>query len=101
MIDWTHPERMGAIPAFLWPDDPRPAREQFAERYHFGGWHPMKGWSLANVETVGGAVARFPEDPPMRELSRGQLRDETVILFECSWVAVVQPDGTFEISRMD
>ena len=101
MMLWTHPERMGAIPHFLHPDDPRPAREQFAANYSFGGWSPMRGWKLTNVETVGGARACYPGDPPMRELSRGSLNDETIIMFQSAWVAVVQPDGSFEISRMD
>jgi hypothetical protein len=30
-----------------------------------------------------------------------RLREERVILHEASWVAVVQPDGSFEVARMD
>src|SRR3982751_2684992 len=40
------PEGLGAIPYFLDEDDPRPAREQFHERYnHGGGWRPMPNFT--------------------------------------------------------
>ncbi len=34
-------------------------------------------------------------------ISRTVLREETIIVFQYSWVAVVQPDGKYRVARMD
>lgn len=103
MIAFTNEAVVGLIPDFFSELDPRPAREQAADNYaHGGGWRPMKGWVLTwSRGDIGKAKAHYPGDPPMREISRGMLRDEMIIVFECSWVAIIQPSGSFEISRMD
>ena len=38
------PDMLGYVPGFLVDSDPRPAREQFNERYRFGGWKPNRGF---------------------------------------------------------
>lgn len=88
---------LGFIPEFLREDDPRPAREQFHANYrHGGGWRPFKGFTLVNGDLV------YPGDPPARLLWETRLHDkETIQVFEHSWVAVFQEDGTYEICRMD
>lgn len=88
-------DSLGFLPDFLAINDPRPAREQFEERYRFGGWRPMKGWKLD------GTKLRYPGDPAFKLLACSQLRDETIYLFESAWVVIVQQDGSFEVSRMD
>lgn len=101
MNQWT-PEGpfLGFLPQIITDLDPRPVREQIADRYaHGGGWNPFKGFDLRSPAT--NARLEYPGDPPMRELSRTQIRDETVIFFEYSWVAVVQPTGEWEVVRMD
>jgi hypothetical protein len=30
-----------------------------------------------------------------------ELRDELILIYEHSWVAIIQPDRTFETCRMD
>jgi len=30
-----------------------------------------------------------------------KLRDEVIVLYESEFVAIFQPDGTFEVARMD
>ena len=102
MMTWNlcHPkatvEMLGFLPSFLSEDDPRPAREQFDERYKFGGgWDPFPGFKL----TENGL--EYPEDPPQKLLAETRLRDEIIRLYDCSWVAIIQPDGSYEISRMD
>ncbi len=94
-------EAVGFIPQFLNENDPRPAVEQIDTAYrHGGGWMDFKGFQLAG----GGDDPYFltyPGDPAMRELSRATLRDETLVLFTSSWFAVIQPDGSFRVARID
>jgi hypothetical protein len=100
MIRFSNMAAAGLLPSFFSEDDPRPAREQIAEAYDFGGgWQPLEGWTLDLSRHQ--AIGRYPEDPPFREVSRAQLRDETLILFQYAFLAIVQPDGSFEIARVD
>lgn len=103
MIVWTnkHPEAcldwLGFIPQMLSDADPRPTAAQFNENYaHGGGWRPFKGFSLQ----ADGSLT-YPGDPPTRLLYEARLRDELIRVYEHAWVAIVQPDGSFEVSRMD
>jgi hypothetical protein len=92
-------EYLGMIPYFLNPADPRPAAEQFDANYqHGGGWLPMRKWQMVNLEV---GVIRYPGDPPKKPLAWMQLRDEKIFVYESAWVAIVQPNGTFEVARMD
>lgn len=96
----TRDPRLGLIPAFLSEHDPRPAVEQLHTNYaHGGGWRKFEGFLL--VEENEHYALSYPGDPLMHEVGRAQLRDETVVVFEYSWVAVIQSDGTYEIARMD
>ena len=92
----TTPEALGLIPSFLSADDPRPAREQFHERYVFGGWQPIAALTL-----IAGECLKYPGDPPLWPIAETQLGDERIILYPASIVAIVQPDGSFEAARMD
>lgn len=101
MIAFTHPEQAGFLPSFFSENDPRPAREQADTAYaHGGGWRPMKKWKLGAINE-GPYTLAYPGDDHVKELSRGKLRDETIVLFDHSWVAIIQPDGIFEVARMD
>lgn len=92
------PDHLGLIPLFLFETDPRPAAQQFDEHYSFGGgWHPMAGWSLQ----AGGGLKYSGDDDPLIPLAEATLRDEIIRVYDCGWVAIFQPDGTFEVSRMD
>jgi hypothetical protein len=99
-----HPQmtmaHLGFLPGFLSEHDPRPAREQYDTAYRHGG-----GWSPNNVVFTMGAnrelISKYPEDPPLPPLAETTLRSETIIYYDYSWVAIVQPDGSFEVSRMD
>ena len=95
-------EALGLLPLFLSDNDPRPAQEQLHANYlHGGGFQPFSGFTLVLPEKKGEAYLSYPGDPPMRELGRVKLRDELIIMFEYSWVAVVQPSGEYVIARMD
>ncbi len=88
-------ELLGYIPSFLSENDPRPARKQFDDAY-IGGWTPFKGHTMLS----NGNLA-YPGDPETPLLAETKLRDEVIRFYESSWVAIVQPDGSYEIARMD
>jgi hypothetical protein len=103
-MDWValHPsmkaDMLGLLPGMLDEHDPRPAREQLNANYqHGGGWRPFYGFTL-NTDDLS---LSYPGDPPMRALAVTMLRDEMIVFSECSWVTIIQPDGTFETCRMD
>ena len=89
-------EVLGWLPSFLSEDDPRPAREQLDANYKYGGgWDPIPGFTITE------AGLKYPDDPPQPLLAETRLRNEVVRLYKCSWVAIIQPDGSYEVSRMD
>lgn len=103
-VSWElkHPqatfEMLGFIPMFLIGADPRPAREQFDDRYGMGGdWHPLThmGWRVTD------RGLEYPGDPPMALIAEAKLRDEVIRLYNCAWVTITQPDGSVLIQRMD
>lgn len=101
MILFTDMEVVGFIPTFLSADDPRPAKEQIHEGYAVGGgWRPFQGFTL-HEDSNSEYFLFYPGDPEFHELSRAWLRDELILYFDCSWVAIVQPDGSWEIARLD
>jgi hypothetical protein len=89
-------EHVGLIPSFLDADDPRPAAEQFNARYQFGGWSPLPRFTL--IEGLG---LSYPGDPILAPLYATRLHDEIVVIYSAGFVAIVQPGGTFEVSRLD
>lgn len=100
MIDFTmtRPTNLGFLPSMLSVSDPRPAREQFDERYKYGGgWQPVRGFEL----DAKSRALLYPGDPPMKPVATAQLRDEMILVYPYSFVAVVQADGSFEAARMD
>jgi hypothetical protein len=97
----VRPEVFGIIPEFLDLTDPRPAREQFNEHYaHGGGWRPMKGWKLMDDNSIW-YPSEEDSDPPCVPLAQVKFRKELIVLYEHAWVAVIQPDRSFEVCRMD
>lgn len=93
----TH-EHLGFLPHFLDEANPAPAREQLDSNYrHGGGWRPFAGFDM-DSETY---AISYPGDPSFSPLARAKLHDETILFYESSWVAIIQPDGQFEIARMD
>lgn len=98
-----HRDLLGLIPTFFSETDPRSAAEQIHEAYVYGGgWHPLQGWKYA--EDTGQIV--YPGDPPLRPFAIAILhgsspRPETILVYPYAWVAIVQADGSFEVSRID
>jgi len=90
---------VGLIPTFLSESDPRPAREQFNTAYaHGGGWRPFKGFRI--IDRAFPSI-QYPGDSALPPVARAQLRDEEIFIFPYAWVMILQPDGSYEISRMD
>lgn len=91
-------ERCGLIPDMLRTADPRPAREQFDAAYaHGGGWAPFRGFKFnAKNQSI-----TYPGDPSLLPLARGKLRDEIILIYPYAWVGILQPNGDFEVARMD
>lgn len=100
MIKFSNQHMAGYLPQMLSAHDPRPAVEQLDSGYaHGGGWQPFYGFTLVTSGQL--CALRYPGDPDTQEIARGKLRDELIVLFQFSWVAVIQPDGSYEIARMD
>jgi hypothetical protein len=90
-----HPDMLGFIPMFLSEGDPRPAKEQINSKYQ-SGWNSFPGMKMLPNGNL-----RYPGDPDYEILAETRLRDEVIRFYNYAWVAIVQPDGTFEVCRMD
>lgn len=97
-MDWTNPNVVGHLPHIIQEIDPRPAIDQIREKY-IGGWWPFDGFDLKK-NADGSYQLEYPGDRPMKELSRATLREETIVLFEYDWVAVIN-GSAYQIARMD
>ena len=88
-------QTLGALPDMLEANDPAPAREQLGRRYQ----HGFRGRSGRYLDADD--VLHFPGDRPYRPLAEMRMRDEIILIFEGSFVAVSAPDRSFEVARMD
>jgi len=89
----AHTGMLGFLPGFLNVDDERPACEQFKAAY---GWRPFDGFKMLPNGNLS-----YPGDPEVQLLAETKLRYETIRFYDCAWVAIIQPDESFEICRMD
>jgi hypothetical protein len=56
---------------------------------------------MKNFKLLEGDKLSYPGDPVLEPLGEIQLRDERIVMYQYSIVAVIQPDGSFEAARMD
>lgn len=95
----------GAIPAMLSVNDPREAVEQLDEGYaHGGGWRDWRDdnpWELDLRSELLESVLRYDGDEWLKCVAETRLRDERVLVFELSLVAVVSGSGEWRLCRMD
>lgn len=98
----TNPEWLGMLPLIVLDTDPRPVREQVAQRYsNGGGWRPYKGFKTG-IGMDNRMTLSYPGDPPQQLIAEClHSNGETIRLFESAWVMVTQRDGSYEVSRMD
>ena len=91
---WDH---VGSIPDMLSEHNPKSAKEQLHNGYpQGGGWIPFEGFELRADNSI-----KYPGDPPHKPIAELHLRNELILVYEHSWVAVIQPNRSFEICRMD
>jgi hypothetical protein len=95
-----HPEDWGIIPTFLDPEDLRSAKEQFHAHY-IGGWNKFEGFKWDADNELLNYGEGEDADPPMKPISMLLFREEMIVMFPYSWVMIIQPDGDWEIARMD
>lgn len=88
------PEYLGLIPSFLDEADERSAVDQLNANY-IGGWVESTGCTI-DPET---RALKYPGDPPLSPLFITMMRDELVILYDCSMLAVVQRDNSYRVAR--
>jgi hypothetical protein len=90
---------VGFMPLGVDPSSPIAAVPQLHAGYgHGGGWHDFEGFEFKDGDEP---QLLYPGDPPTEAVAFWNLREERIILFDHAWVAVVQPDGSFRVSRMD
>jgi len=93
-----HPDDWGLIISFLDTDDPRSAVEQFDTHY---GWHKFEGFTM-DIDTKEITYGEGDDtDPPLKPISKMMFRNELIILYDHAWVAVMQPDLSWQMARMD
>lgn len=102
-VEWEmlHPRmtraHLGLLPEMLDDQDPRSAREQLNEAYaHGGGWDPFNGFRLTDKNGLA-----YPGDPTLKPIAQAKFRNELIVFYDCAWVAIIQPDRSFEVCRMD
>lgn len=101
-IKLLHPratiEHLGLIPGWLNEANPKHAREQLNDGYVFGGW---QSFGEGKIKLNPDNSFSYPGDPPQMPFAEIEFRDERIYMYPGSWVLVKQPDGSFEICRMD
>lgn len=97
------PAALGYIPAWLSDENPLPAREQLDAVYrHGGGWRPFNGFTLVKPSNdVRDWRLSYPGDPDYRVLAYTTLREEIVLMFPHSWVAIIHNGKLYSVARLD
>jgi len=93
-------EHLGLLPGFFHLDDPRPAKEQLKEQLNDNYNHRRGSFPMRNF-TIRDDVLLYPGDFPLFPLAKAELRDEKLLFYERAILAVVQPDGSLEVTRVD
>jgi hypothetical protein len=97
--DGVTPEALGFLVTFWNVHDQRSAQEQADANYGMGSFDVGKSTLHGSRETT--YELHYPEDPPLLEMARTELRDELIVLFEAEFVAIIQPDDSFVRCHMD
>jgi hypothetical protein len=100
MVLTGHIGYLGIIPTMLSPHDDRPMIDQLHEGYaHGGGWQPFDWFDVQKRGETW--VIQYPGDPPYIERARITMNGETLVVFDYSWVLVIDKHGVQHIARMD
>lgn len=88
---------------FLWdiliPEDERKVKDQLNDRYaHGGGYRPFKGFKLDRMTMT----LHYPGDPPFKPAAMTTIGDEQVFFYPSgAWLLILQPNGDYEVTRVD
>jgi len=96
-------EMLGFIPSFLSIEDERPASQQIAASY-ISGWPVFHNSSYKDgfkLMEDGSMSIKYPGDPATLCLYMTKLRDEYIYFYQHAWLRISQPDGSWEIARLD
>lgn len=89
---------LGMLPYWLHEGIKDSAAQQLNKHYqHGGGWRPFHGFTFYKDSHA----IEYPGDPEHKPVAEIHFRDERIYVYDHAWVAIVQPDGTYEICRMD
>ena len=89
-------EMLGYIPSFLcYRTEDQTVKEALTKAYGFGELHEMTGGTIKDM------VYRYPEDPELYPLAEMTSRDTTVLQYQYGIVAILEPDGSVFVTRMD
>lgn len=90
-------DAVGIIPFMLNEDDQRTAEQQLDAGYaHGGGFKGFNGFKLLDDNSI-----KYPGDSKHKPWAIAKFRDDLIVVYESAWVAVIHPDRSFTISRMD
>jgi hypothetical protein len=94
-----HPSWLGFLPDILLAEDKRPVKAQLEDRYaHGGGFRPIAGMKLNRMTMI----MHFPGDPPYVPAAWTQIGEEKVYYYPlCSLLLILQPDHSWEVTRVD
>lgn len=88
---------LGYTLAWLDKNDPDGAVAQLHKHYsHGGGWNKFDGFTLMPDKSI-----KYTGDPKLPVRAEITFRDEKIYVYDHAWFLVLQPDGTYEIARMD
>ena len=65
---------------------------------HGGGWRPLPGWTFdGQARTI-----KYPRDEALKPLVEIVTEaGDVALVYAYAWVCVVQPDGAFDVARLD
>jgi hypothetical protein len=91
---------LGPVPMWLDEDNSESAAKQFNANYqHGGGWRPFgEGQWKLDKDTH---ELTYPGDPTLKPIAAISFRDEVIYAYEHAIFCIIQPDGKFEVARMD
>lgn len=71
---------------------------QINAAYPFGGWKPFGNgqWKLHDDNRL-----EYPKDEPMEPIASAKVGEELVCIYRSDWWAIIQPDRSFEVCRLD
>lgn len=93
-------DQLGYLPMLIGPKFPGTVAEQLRDNYAHGGGYDPFGENLWKLDPKT-HVLSYPDDPQFHPLATTKVRDETLYFYNHAILAIVQPDGSFAVTRVD